>query len=223
MKKSKISINYVVLSCPKDNEKVVVSLLQYLSKNKDTNDNILLLFDGSEDNVPSCYKKYAQPFCHKLDYSYSEHRNYILGFLKNDYSLFLDSDERIPKELIYNIKDIISNNDYPDLINLPRINIVEGLTQEAAKQYGWSVTDNNIIQWEQGDYQTRLFKNGIGLKWTGNLHERIYTGKNNTVYTLMRLPQNAIIHRKTLEVQLKGNEDYKSKYTLSENQGKHIC
>lgn len=219
--KNKVSINYVVLSCQKDDEKRVVSLLQYLSKNKDSNDNILLLFDSSEDTVPDCYKKYAQTYYKKLDYSYSEHRNYALGFCKNDYSLFLDSDERIPKALMRNLKGIIYNNDYPDLILLPRLNIVKGLTQEYSRLFGYRVTDKEIVNWDGGDYQTRLFKNGIGLKWTGNLHERIYADPSYTTYTLPIHPDNAIIHEKTLEKQIKNNENYNSKYTRNENMGLH--
>lgn len=218
MRKSRLSIDYVVLS---RGEPETESLLQYLRKSKDSRDTLTLLYDCSENSDIGKYNKYARIVFHQLDYSYSEHRNFVLPLLKSDYSFFVDADEKPSKELFQNIKDIIENNDYPDLINVPRINIVKGLTREAAQKYGWSVTDGNIIQWESGDYQTRLFKNGIGLKWTGNLHERIYTDKNNSVYTLMRLPQNAIIHRKTLEVQMKGNAEYMSKYTVSENQGKH--
>lgn len=216
---NKLSINYVVLSCEKDDKKITEELLWYLNKYKTGKDTLYLLYDGTEDNVPSIYKKYAQIFYHKLDHSYSEHRNFMLQFLKNDYSFFLDADEKPAKRLMYYIKDVIRDENEPDLLLLSRINIVEGLTQEAAKMYGWDVTDGNIIQWRNGDYQTRLFKNGIGLEWKGNLHERIITSSNHRIYKFDHHPDYAIIHRKSIDQQLRNNERYNQKYTDKENKG----
>lgn len=214
--RNKLTIDYVVLS---NGEAETESLLQYLRKNKDSRDTLTILYDGSEDSNVSKYNKYGKVVLHKLDYSYSEHRNFVLPLLKSDYSFFVDADERPSKELFQNIKDIIINNDYPDLINVPRINIVKGLTTEYAQKFGYRVTDENIVNWEGGDYQSRLFKNGVGLEWSGKLHERIHPSPLNTTYTLMRLPQNALIHTKTLEKQIKNNENYNSKYSYRENMG----
>lgn len=220
MKKNKLSIDFVVLACPNDNESVVLDLLRFLKKNKNKNDKLYILWDGIE--APQQYHNHATVICNKLNHSYSEHRNSILHLLKKDYSFFLDADEKPAKELMRSIRDIILSNDYPDLLLLPRVNIVHGLTPEAVQQYGWDVTDGDIIQWASGDYQTRLFKNNIGLCWTGNLHERIYPSPSNTVYTLAKHPNNAIIHSKTIQQQLAGNARYQAQYTDAENRGQHI-
>ena len=214
------SISYVVLS---KGEPQTLSLLQHLFDNKDFNDSIILVCDGNEESLPPQYEFYAEIFYHKLGYSYAEHRNSVLPMLKTDYAMFLDADETLEVEVLKRLKSLLDLYNYPDLLIMPRINYVLGLenNMQMARKYGWHVTGQNIIAWDTGDYQTRFIKVGSGLKWIGNLHERIYPSAYHTSVIAPHSIHCAITHIKTLEVQIKGNEAYMKKYTVSENQGIH--
>jgi hypothetical protein len=73
------------------------------------------------------------------------------------------------------------------------------------------------VNWNHGDYQCRIFRNGIGLKWHGNLHEAIKTTADTNQVFLAKHTKMALIHRKTIEQQRANNARYASVYTESEN------
>jgi hypothetical protein len=58
-----------------------------------------------------------------------------------------------------------------DLILVPRINIVQGITNEHIQKWEWQVNEHGWINFP--DVQTRLYKKSDKIQWVGNVHERI--------------------------------------------------
>ena len=87
---------------------------------------------------------------------------------------------------------------------LPRVNIVENITDEDIKRYGWNINEKGYINWP--DSQGRIYKNLPNILWKNKVHE-ILTGTkvisafpNDEVY--------ALYHYKTIQKQRLQNEFY---------------
>lgn len=192
------SITYLVLA---KNEPEIEFLISFLKKNKSPEDDIVVLSDeSSAETLATITKHNVTVVSHKFSYSFSEHRNYALPYCKGDYILALDADELLTPRFMADVKELLTISNYPDLILLPRINIVDGQPTSV-----WP------------DWQTRFFKNGKGIHWEGNLHERL---KGYGHHLFMHPRQDyAIIHTKTSQKLIETNEAYLRNYTAEENRG----
>ena len=106
--------------------------------------------------------------------------------------------------MIKNIHEIIASNEGIDLIYLPRINTVEGLTQQHAQAWRWQVNEEGWVNFP--DWQGRVFRNRPNIRWQYKVHEMI-TGYQ----TYATLPQDkpfCILHPKTIEKQEQQNQKY---------------
>ena len=54
---------------------------------------------------------------------------------------------------------------------VPRVNTVEGLTQEYINKWRWNINEKGWVNWP--DYQTRIIQNGPKIKWQNKVHEQI--------------------------------------------------
>jgi glycosyltransferase involved in cell wall biosynthesis len=141
----------------------------------------------------------------KLDGDFSGHKNYLNSLCKGEYIFQVDADEMLHPHLLTHIETVIKSNPAVDLFFVPRVNIVNGLTDEDVKRWGWVVNENQWVMWP--DYQTRIYRNSPGtIEWQGKVHERIIG------YEVMsRLPAQeewAIYHVKDIDRQRKQNEFY---------------
>jgi hypothetical protein len=87
---------------------------------------------------------------------------------------------------------------------IPRVNIVNGLTEEDTRRWGWRVNEKGWVMFP--DYQTRLYRNTEEIKWEGKVHERIIGYK-----TQAPLPDEeewCLYHIKEIERQRKQNDYY---------------
>jgi len=186
-------------------------LLPFLLENKRVNDEIVILYD--EKNGDPEVLEYLLPFNIKpnvqtwrglwWDNNFGEWKNKLSEYCEGDYIVQLDADEMISKYLVKNVNVIIEMNPDIDLIFLPRINTVDGLTEEHIKMWNWNVDEKGRVN--HPDYQGRIYR--AGLKWQGKVHERI-VGYNK--FSL--LPEDdkdySIIHHKTIDRQEKQNNYY---------------
>lgn len=209
-----ISIDYLILTKNAN----IGNLITTLKKYKSPEDKIIILDDFSDDSYLSQYKQYGKVIQHKLDYDYSAHRNYALDYCKGNYIFAIDDDEIPSEDLLKNIKLTIEQNGYPDMLVLPRKNIFKGCLPIHALQYGWQLK-GEVVNWENGDYQTRLFKNKVGLRWQGKLHERLNASKEHKVVGMPKVEDCCIFHYKTISEQLADNTYYQHKYSIKENGG----
>lgn len=210
-----MNISFLILT---HGEPQAFDLIDYIEANKGKGDEIIVLNDPTTPEYERELKaKGVTLINNKLKYSYSEHRNYGLQHCKGDFVFALDADERPAKYLLDNLRKIIEQSK-AEVIWLPRLNIFQGVTIQDAQLYGWDISDG-LVNWTTGDYQCRLFKNKIGLKWYGNLHERLQIPENTKQVTLEKDAIFAIVHRKTIEQQRASNAHYNKVYTEAENRG----
>ena len=101
---------------------------------------------------------------------FSALKNYTKSQCSGDYIFHIDADE-IPNEiLIEQLPEILEIND-TDLVWVPRINLVEGITDWHMEHWGWKATEQGWINFP--DYQARIFRNQDHIKWVKPVHEVI--------------------------------------------------
>ena len=101
---------------------------------------------------------------------FSALKNYTKEHCSGDYIFHIDADE-IPNEvLLKQLPTILEIND-TDLVWVPRINIVNGITEFHMNLWKWRQTEQGWINFP--DYQARIFKNADHIKWIKPVHEVI--------------------------------------------------
>lgn len=203
-----MKISYAITVCNELNE--IKKLLPLLKEHKRSTDEVIILFD--QKNGDEEVLEYLLPF-NKLPNiqtwrgpvfvnDFAIWKNKLNEYCSGDYIFQLDADELITKELIQGLPQILESNSEVDLFIFPRINKVEGITEEHIKQWGWKIDENNRINFP--DWQGRLYKKG--LSWYGKVHEKIVGAKT---YSLMPMEDEyCLLHEKTIERQERQNNFY---------------
>ena len=185
-------------------------LLKFLIKWKDPNDEIVILDDYSDnektkqilDFYVSAYDIVFEQ--RSLQKDFASQKNYLKNMGSGDYSFNLDADEMISRWLIKNVHEIINGNEGIDLIYLPRINTVDGITEQHCRAYGYKLNEEGWINFP--DWQGRIFRNRPNIRWQHKVHEMI-TGYQ-TYATLPTDKPFCILHPKTIEKQVEQNKFY---------------
>tara|TARA_R110002020_G_scaffold441297_1_gene652022 strand:+ start:19 stop:654 length:636 start_codon:yes stop_codon:yes gene_type:complete len=189
-------------------------LLEILIHKTDKEDEIVICVDGEDDAVEHVLRSWVQQYGHedmkvikiyqrKLEGDFAVHKNSVIENCTGDYIFHLDADEYPHETLLEQLKLILEANDV-DLIWIPRVNTVEGLTNEWINRWGWKVTENGWVNYP--DYQSRVFKNSNKIRWQNKVHERIFGAK-----TYAHLPPHeelSLYHPKTIDKQIKQNKFY---------------
>lgn len=130
-------------------------------------------------------------------------KNYMNRLSQKPYIFNLDSDEDYPERSFDVIRDVAKNGNF-DLVFVPRINTVEGLTREDVIKWGWNINSNNWINWP--DYQPRLYKNNQNILWGGGPHDGVIGAKS--IGAIEAREELAIIHKKDIIRQREQNNLY---------------
>ena len=184
-------------------------LLDQLNQHLRREDEIVLQLDSTSTeevrkvaekyNVGTLYDYHRIYF--SLNQDFAAYKNNLNEHCVNDYIIQIDADEYLSDQLIEHLPFIVDNNDV-DVYLVPRINTVEGLTEEHIQKWGWRVDEQGWVNYP--DYQTRILKNRAGIKWVGKVHERLIGYKTNAA-----LPFGYdLIHPKKIERQEKQNNFY---------------
>jgi glycosyltransferase involved in cell wall biosynthesis len=138
-----------------------------------------------------------------LNGDFATFKNHIKNHCTRNWIFFIDADEYLSEGLADNIHEILdANQGLVDLIAVPRINTVEGLTRNHIDKWRWFVDDNGWINYP--DYQTRICANKPEINWVNKVHERLSGWK-----TIANLPHGYdLMHPKTIERQEKQNAFY---------------
>ena len=147
--------------------------------------------------------KVIKVYQRKLDGDFAAHKNSVIENCSGDYIFHFDADEYPHETLLEQIKQILETNEV-DLVWIPRVNTIEGLTDEWANRWGWRVTENGWVNYP--DYQSRVFKNSKDIRWHNKVHERIFGAK--TYAHLPPLEELGLYHPKTIDKQIKQNKFY---------------
>ena len=134
---------------------------------------------------------------------FSKLKNHTKQNCSGDYIFHIDADE-IPNEiLIEQLPTILEIND-TDLVWVPRINIVNGITSWHLEHWHWRQTEKGWINFP--DYQARIFRNTDDIKWVREVHEYIDGAK-----TYSHLPPHeelTLKHEKDIQRQEQQNRLY---------------
>jgi hypothetical protein len=208
-----INVTYAITVCNELNE--ITNLINFLHPRIHKDDEILIQYDSNSatDEVKDYLTILGQ--LHNSNIK-------IVGFpLNNDFASFknnlkkhsngifmfqIDADE-IPSEyMVDNIHQFLNDNKEVDLFFVPRINTVEGLTDEHIKKWAWKVNEKGWVNFP--DYQTRLYRRTSDIEWVGNVHERIIGYR--IISPLPAEEDFCLHHHKQIERQEKQNAYYET-------------
>jgi hypothetical protein len=206
-----INVTYAITVCNEHEE--IMKLVNFLHPRIKKDDEILIQYD--EDSVTQQVKDYlnviqqihssnVKVIGFPLNNDFASYKNNLKNHAKGIFIFQIDADEIPSDYMVENLSDFLLANNDVDLFFVPRINTVEGLTQEHIKKWGWQVNEHGWVNFP--DYQTRLYRRTSDIEWEGKVHERI-KGYN----TLSVLPADAdycLTHHKQIERQEKQNAYY---------------
>ena len=187
-------------------------LLEILIHKTDKEDEIVICVDGEDDGVRFVLDSWSQQYGHnklikvyqrKLDGEFAAQKNSVIENSSGDYIFHIDADEYPHETLLQQLKQILEMNDV-DLVWIPRVNTIEGMTQEHIQKWNWRVTQKGWVNYP--DYQARVFRKNDTIRWRRPLHE-VITGCK----TYAHLPPQeelSLYHPKTIEKQEHQNMFY---------------
>lgn len=205
-----MKLSYAITACNEVDE--TIRLVSQLLNYKDANSEIVVLLDTPK--APTELVEYLELQANadhitliesEFDNDFAQWKNFLNSHCKGEWIFQLDADEYLENDLIHNMEVLLDANHDKELILVPRINTVEGLTLEHIKRWGWQVNENGWVQFP--DMQTRIYKNKPDtIGWVGRVHERIGGFSSYTHLPLDEL--YCIKHPKTIERQTKQNSYY---------------
>ena len=202
-----MKISYAIPVCNEDKE--LDRLLAQLLFHETPNMEVVVQCDQG-NTTPEVYKvldKYSA-FIHVVQFplkgNFAAFKNNLKKHCTGDWIFQIDADEYLSEDLAKNIQNILIDNPTVDLFLLPRINTVEGLTDEHIKRWGWNVSEKGWVNFP--DYQTRILQNSPKINWVSKVHE-VLTGHSN--YSMLPPEEEyCLIHPKDIARQEKQNAYY---------------
>jgi len=205
------TISYAITVCNEIQE--ITKLLNFLQLHIRKEDEIVIQYDESSvtdevmnylnlmDSMHENHKIVGFP----LNKDFASFKNNLKSHCTKDYIFQVDADE-IPHEFLVEYLGQVLQENPVDIVFVPRVNTVEGLTDGHIQKWGWKVNEKGWVNWP--DYQTRIYKNTPDVTWMNKVHERI-TGYN----TFSNFPSEerwSLYHHKQIDRQEKQNEFYET-------------
>ena len=185
-------------------------MVPFILEHKRIEDEIVILYD--EKNGNSEILDFLLPYnklpnvqtWRSFDFrnNFADWKNLLNSYCRGEFVFQLDADEMISSHLIENIYSIIDLNKNVDLYFVPRINTVQGLTDEHIQKWGWKINEKGWVNFP--DFQGRIYRKN--MTWYGKVHEKIIGGQKFTSLPLD--DEYCIQHHKTIERQEKQNNLY---------------
>lgn len=202
-----MKISYAITVCNELEE--IKRLVSFLLSNKRTEDEIVILFDDKGTEEVWNYLVQVEgdiTILHKAQFrnDFSEWKNKLTSLCDGDYIFQIDADEIPTEDLINNLPYILEINPEVDVFLVPRINTVEGLTQQHISQWRWNVNEKGWVNFP--DYQWRIYRNSPNIKWKNKVHEVLEGFKTSTL--LPAEEAYCLYHPKTIDRQVKQNNYY---------------
>jgi len=206
-----MTISYAITVCNELEE--ITKLLNFLQTHIRKEDEIVIQYDETSvtdevmdylklmDSMHENHKVIGFP----LNKDFASFKNNLKSHCSKDYIFQVDADE-IPHEFLVEYLAQVLEENPVDIVFVPRVNTVEGLTQEHIDKWKWNVNEKGWVNWP--DYQTRIYKNTEDVTWMNKVHERI-TGYD----TFSNFPSEerwSLYHHKQIDRQEKQNEFYET-------------
>ena len=205
-----MKISYAITVCDEFVE--IQRLVNFLVANKRDQDEIVVLVDLSKNKPTSELLGYL----HKLSYNdkitlvedifnnhFADWKNRLTRACSGDYIFQIDADEMVSTYVLDMLPEVLQHNSV-DVLKVPRINTVDGITPEHIETWKWGVNEHGWINFP--DYQWRIYKNNGEIKWVNKVHERLEGYK-----TMSYLPTEmewCLVHNKTIKKQEQQNKLY---------------
>jgi len=140
-----------------------------------------------------------------LDKDFASFKNNLKSYCTKDYVFQIDADEMPHEALVEYLPEVLEDNPV-DIVFVPRVNTVEGLTEEHIKKWKWKLNDKGWVNWP--DYQARIYRITDDITWGNSVHETL-TGYD----TFSNFPMEehwSLYHPKEIKRQEKQNEFYET-------------
>lgn len=206
-----MKITYAITVCNEQFE--IIRLVDMIRKNKRPEDDIVVLFDQTNGNseIPDWLIKQSkypgfQFWRGFFNGNFADWKNTLKEYCTGDYIFQIDADEYPNKELFTQLPAILESNPDNEVYLVPRVNTVEGLTEEHVAKWGWKVDDKGWVNYP--DFQWRIWKNKPEIKWKNKVHEVLEGFK--TYAPLPAQEEFSLYHPKDIKRQEKQNEYYDS-------------
>ena len=202
------SISYAITVC---NELEVKDLIEFIYTHKRTQDEICVLLDSPKASLPLLDYLYMFNSSNAVKLVKSEFKghfadwkNELTSICTKDYIFQIDADEMPSDNLINYLPHILEQNEDCEVYLVPRINKVNGITQEHINKWGWKQNEEGWINFP--DYQWRIYRNNGEIKWINKVHEKLE--KFKTYSALPSVESYSLYHIKDIKRQEKQNEFY---------------
>lgn len=206
-----MTISYAITVKDEINE--LTKLLNFLQLHIREEDEIVIQYD--KDNATKQVKDYLKIIgkMHKnhkvvsfpLNKDFATFKNNLTKNCTKDYIFQIDADEIPHEALIEYLPQVLETNPV-DVVFVPRVNTVEGITQHHIFKWGWRVNEKGWVNFP--DYQMRIYKRTDEVQWMNKVHERI-TGYT----TFSNFPAEehwSLYHPKDIKRQEKQNKFYET-------------
>ena len=204
-----MKISYAITVCDEFEE--IQRLVNFLQKHKRFEDSIVVLYDINKGHEGiEQFLRAKSVNCEiawlpgEFDGHFANWKNKLTEMCDGDWVFQIDADEIPHMDLIEYLPEIILSNPDNDVIRVPRVNTVHGLTEEYVRQWGWRVNNKNWVNWP--DFQWRIYKNNTKIKWVNKVHE-VLEGYS-TYSDLLEEETFSLYHPKDIEKQVKQNNYY---------------
>jgi hypothetical protein len=204
-----MKITYAITVCNEFKE--IQRLVAHLLKHKRIQDNIVILFDGKNGDIEieaflRSHSVNGELAWHKGEFAghFADWKNKLTSLCAGDYIFQIDADEIPHEKLVEVLPYVLEENFDCEVFLVPRVNTVEGITQEHVSKWRWNVNEQGWINWP--DNQWRIWKNKPEIKWINKVHEKLDGHKSWTV--LPEMEGFALYHPKTIERQERQNNYY---------------
>lgn len=150
------------------------------------------------------YANYIKVVQFPLKGNFAAFKNNLKKNCTGDWIFQIDADEYLNEDFASMLHELLRSNPMVDLFLVPRINTVDGLTQDHIKKWGWNVNEKGWVNFP--DYQTRILQNNPKINWASKVHE-VLMGHTN--YTMLPASEEfCLIHSKSIERQERQNNYY---------------
>ena len=205
-----MTISYAITVCNELEE--IQKLLNFLQVRIREEDEIVIQYD--DQSVTDEVMEYLTLMekIHKytvvgfpLNKDFGAFKNNLKQSCTKDYIFQIDADE-IPHEVLVEYLPQLLESNQVDVIFVPRVNTVEGLTDEHIQKWKWKVNEEGWVNWP--DYQLRIYKRTDDVEWRNKVHETI-TGYD-TFSNFPAQEEWSLYHPKQIDRQEKQNQFYET-------------
>jgi hypothetical protein len=206
-----MKISYAVTV--KDEFVEIQRLLQTLITLKQPQDEIVVMWDSKNgDKGVETYlrkmnveKSLFKWYPYEFDGHFANLKNKLTEYCNGDFIFQIDADEYPSEPLMDNLHAILEENDV-DVILVPRVNTVEGLTQDHIQKWGWRVDEKGWVNFP--DPQWRIYRNSESIRWENKVHEKLVGYE--TISNLPWIEELSLYHPKDIQRQEKQNSYYET-------------